>query len=148
MSLTNPNYPLMEIALSTVSYPQSESGHERKLAGDIVACRRANIGAGLRELKRYIWMRVEGLEEDDWDALKMPVIDWSIKQKYDKRRFCVPLERLSQFDASFDYNKAIDTDLIYQPFCPVDETTGLWLYNPTPINVMGLIYDKETGIYL
>jgi hypothetical protein len=142
MGQTNPKYPVMEIALSTVSYPDLESGHERKLAGDIVGIRKSNIGAGLRELKRYLWLKVEGLEENEW-----ALIGKSIKG-FDKRRFCIPLQRLVQFNASFDMEKAQDVNIIYQPFLPVDEETGLWLYQPRPMNIMGLVYDKVTGIYL
>lgn len=138
----------MEIMLSTVSYAPNESGWERKQAGDIVAVRRPNIGAGLRELREFLWLRVEGLEESDWGNLNIPNIDWNAKKRYDKRRFNIPLQRLVQFDASFDIAKAQDVNIIYQPFLPVDEETGLWLANPRPINVMGLIHDKQTGIYL
>jgi len=148
MSKTNIKYPVMEIMVSTISYADLSSGSERKNAGDIVAVRKPNIGAGLRELKRFIWMRVEGLEENDWTNLKLPVIDWNEKRKFDKRRFAIPLQRLVQFNASFDIAKAQDANIIYQPFIPVDEETGLWLADPRPINVMGLIHDKETGIYL
>lgn len=142
MGHTNLKFPVMEILLSTVSYAGLKSGHERKLAGDIVGVRHVNIGAGLRELKRYLWLRVEGIEENDYPFLKKGV------KGFDKSRFCIPLHRLVQFNSAFDIEKAQDINIIYQPFIPVDEETGLWLYEPNPMNIMGLVYDKETGIYL
>ena len=142
MSFLNFNYPEMEIALSTVSEAPLDSGHERKLAGDIVGIREPDIGAGLRELKRYLWLRVEGLEENEWDVLASQI------KGFDKRRFCIELNRLKQFNVNFDPEQAKDITKIYQPFIPVDEETGLWLIHPTPINILGLIYDKVHGIYL
>ncbi len=140
MSYINPDYSTMEVMLSTVSYPELDS--ERKLVGDIVEVRKPDIGAGLRELRRYLWLHMEGIEFDEWAILKTGI------KGFEKRRFCIPLERLVQFNSAFDPVKAMDTTIIYQPFLPVDEETGLWLYDPNPINLMGLIYDKETGIFI
>ena len=99
-----------------------------------------DIGAGLRELKRYLWLRVEGLEESDWGLLEQ-------ETDFEKRRFCIHLERLKQFNSNFDPEKAMDQTVIYQPFLPVDDD-GLFLVDQNPINVLGLIYDKEFGVYL
>lgn len=139
MSNLNLNYPVMEIALCTVSGDVVDTD-KRKFVGDIIVTRRPTIGAGLRELKRYLWLRAEGLEESEWGLLEA-------ESDTDKRRFCIPLERLTQFNNQFDPQKAMDRSIIYQPFMPVDDE-GLWLFDQNPINMLGLIYDKEFGVYL
>jgi len=139
MSILNLSYPVREIMLCTVSGAVVDTD-KRKFVGDIVAVRQPDIGAGLRELKRYLWLRVEGLEESDWGLLEA-------ETDFEKRRFCIHLERLKQFNSNFDPQKAADPDIIYQPFLPVDDD-GLFVFDSNPINVLGLIYDKEFGIYL
>ena len=142
MSVLSAKYPVMELCLSTVSGAVVDTD-KRKFVGDIIAIRKPTNGAGLRELKRYLWLRSEQIEENDWAVLVQST-------QYEKRRFCIPLERLKNFVTDFDVEKAMNREIIYQPFMPVDKQTGLWLYKDScnTIDALGLIYDKKYGIYI
>lgn len=146
---TRRDYPIRELALSLEDAAPLASGSERTLVGDIVACRIPNIGIGLAEAHRYLWMRIDGFEQLDMDRLKMTlteprdderIIDGATR--FDKRRFCIPLKRLKQ-RIDFDVSKALDPTVIYQPFQPIDEDTFMFLDMRKPVlDAHGLIYDK------
>ena len=143
MSELNPNYPVMEMAISLVDHAPLESGHERVLAGDIIAVRYPDIGIGLKEAKAFLWIRVEGLEEHE-----LRLLDRSIKG-FDKRRYCIPLEKIKEIRPSFDVDLAMDENIIYQPFLTIDyETDYCFILEEPPFQISGLVYDKLTGEYL
>lgn len=155
MGWTSRDYPVAEIALSLEYGGVLASGHERKIVGDIIAIRKPSAGIGMAEMKRFLWLRVEGLEENEFGTLTMleseeggPGEDLT---SYDKRRYCIPLERLKALYPDFDINRALDSDDIYQPFLPVDEDgPALYLTSSVvaPLSVEGLVFDKRTRTYL
>ena len=151
MSETNPSYPTMELAISCETMIDLESGHERKKPGDIIVVREAGSYIGRREMARYIWLRVEGLEENEFPALMQMEVDPEDSDPlaiYDKRRYCIPFSKLAEIDPDFDADRAADPSDVYQPYLVVDAETGLYLIQGTPFDVSGLVYDKHTGEYL
>lgn len=147
MGQINQVYPVVEAALSLEDCRSLPSGHERKLTGDIVGIRPPDVGVGRKEMKRFLWLRVEGLEELEFQGLAGPLA-FSKTEVYDKCRYCVPLKRLKEVDPDFDIEKALDPDLTYQPYLLTDEETGLFLATAPVFSVHGLIFDKLTGEYL
>lgn len=150
MSETFINYPIREIAISTENSAPLNSGHERKLEGDIVAVRNVSNGIGSGETKKFIWLRVEGLEKLEMDVLIEPLTEEPFETIYDKRRYCIPLERLQKFVPTFDINRAKDATDIYQPFLNIDEDNFLYLEGTESktLRIEGLVFDKVTGGYL
>jgi len=142
MSEINPNYPVMEIAILLVDYAPLSSGHERGLVGDVAAIRKPANGIGLKEAKILLWMRIEGLEESDMYKLVGNI------EGYDKRRYCIPLEKIKQIRPDFNEDMALNTDIIYQPFLMIDEDDYCFILDDTPLQISGLIYDKVIGDYL
>ena len=151
MSFLNPNYPTMEIAISLVDYAPLASGHERVLVGDIIAVRKPDYGIGTKELENFLWLRVEGLEEDEFSKLTDNISDSTSNIIYDKRRYCIPLEKLYELEPTFDIDLATTAGSIYQPFLFVDyESDYSFIMENTqlPFQVFGLIYDKVIGDYI
>ena len=143
MSEINPHYPVMEIAISLVDYAPLSSGHERALVGDIVAVRKPSDGIGRKEANIFMWLRVEGLEENEMFMLTNEV------DGYDKRRYCIPLEKIKELKSDFNEQLALDSNTIYQPFLTIDEENGFYfIIENTPLQVSGLVYDKVIGDYL
>ena len=151
MSDLDPNYPIMEIAISLVSYASLPSGHERVIEGDIVAVRYPDTGVGRKEIEEFMWMRVEGLEESEFSKLTDYVIDSTSQIVYDKRRYSIPLEKIYEIDPDFDIDLALKEDRIYQPFLLVDydeDYSFILEDGQLPFQVSGLVYDKVIGDYL
>jgi len=151
MSFLNPNYPTMEVAISLVDYAPLASGHERVLAGDIIAVRKPDTGIGTKELEDFLWLRLEGLEEDEFSKLTDNISDSTSNIIYDKRRYCIPLERLLELDSTFDIDLTLQAGSKYQPYLFVDYELdySFVLENPLqPFEVSGLVYDKVIGDYL
>ena len=149
MSELDPNYPVMEIAICLVDYAPLPSGHERALVGDIVAVRKPSVGIGVKEAKLYLWLRVEGVEDGEFPKLVNYIMDSTSDVIYDKRRYCISLEKLKENYPYFDIDLALDQDTIYQPFLLLDDDYTFILENDVqPFQVNGLIYDKITGDYL
>jgi hypothetical protein len=114
-----------------------------------VAVRKPNVGIGAKETKSYLWLRVEGLEEGEFPKLVNYIMDSTSNIIYDKRRYCIPLEKLKENYPDFDIDLALDQDTIYQPFLLLDDDYTFILENDVqPFQVSGLIYDKITGDYL
>ena len=150
MGELNLNYPEMEIAISLVDYAPLDSGHERVIVGDIVAVRNPYIGVGREEVENFLWMRIEGLEESEFDRLT-DSITTSAGEQYDKRRYGIPLEKIYEIDPDFDIDLALEDDRIYQPFLLVDYDEGYYFIledGQLPFQVSGLIFDKETQEYI
>lgn len=147
MGQTRRQYPVMEVVLACEDCAPLPSGHERKLAGDIIGMRpitapqAGKVGSG--EQHRYLWLRLTGLEENDWPQL-MESLDG-----FDKRRYCIPLSRLAQRVPGFDVAQAMNPAVAYQPFCLVDEDSPFpFLTTHRPLDVHGLVFDKAIGRYL
>lgn len=142
MGYTNPRYPVFEIALSC-EYGGTHTGGlmERKVHGDIIAMRPPSTAVGSGEMSRFLWLRIEGLEENEMAKLAdLLVVN---EQIFDKRRYCIPLDRLKAVVPSFDIARAKDSADKYQPFLGVDEETPFrFVRDHRPLNVHGLVYDK------
>lgn len=151
MSEENPVYPVMEIAVATESLPDNPSGAERKKVGDIIAIRKSGQAIGTKEGKKYIWMHIEGLEEDEFTALTLQVYeptDPETGQPFDKRRYCVPMAKIQEVYPLFDESRALDTDDLYQPFVILDTENYSYISIDPPFQVSGLVWDKALGEYL
>lgn len=150
MPFTYSEYPIMELTLALESKSDLASGHERKQEGDIVNVRRPKRSTGLGVPKIYLKILVEGLEKSEFDRLTESIgsdIDENgdpIPPFFEKRRYCVPLERLG-----IDLNRARDKEDVYQPNYLIDtDEPYLFLEEPKPVSVHGLIFDKLIGSYL
>ena len=144
MGETNRQYPVFEAALSCEDCaPHTNGIHERKLAGDIIGIRRPALGIGSAERSRYIWLRLEGLEENEMWLLT------ELIPEFDKRRFAIPFTRLRQAYPDFDISRAMNRDEIYQPFLNVDHNPPYYFLNEVPaFDVHGLVWDKVRGQFL
>lgn len=152
-----PDYAAFEALLSLNDYAP-QNGNERILVGDIASINPVanQTGMGMLMMRRYMAIILEGIPTELIDRLSdhPQMVDgaWDMEARpdlYDKRRYCIPLERLKEVVPSFDIEKALDKSLVYQPFRPVDEETGLYLETDTPpLDVHGLLFDKVTGEYL
>ena len=150
MGQTNRKYPIREVALSLENAPDNDSGTERKKLGDVVVVRNPHFVIGRLEAKPYLWLRLEGLEENEFSEIKLRVhLDGDdAKERFDKCRYRIPLHRLKQVFPAFDIARAVDLDDIYQPFLTVDEDNYFYLTEVKPFQVSGLVFDKATGEYL
>lgn len=146
------DYPAAEIAIALWSLLP-----ERLQEGDITAVRKPQIGIGLKEASRFLWLLVEGPEYIEYAGLKEKVTEPidptrlyedQVYIKYDKRRYCIPLERLKIVFPALDLARCRDLDDEYQPFYTLDEESHLWLIDSTPLAIEGLIFDKAIGAYL
>ena len=144
MGQTNRQYPVFEIALSCEHGGTHTGGtKERKCIGDIIALRRPATAVGSAEMSSYLWLRIEGLEENDMARLTDPI------DGFDKRRYCIPFGRLAAIAPDFNVARAKDLNDKYQPFLNVDEETPFrFLTARRALNVHGLIFDKQTGGYI
>lgn len=153
MGHTNPNYPVMEIALSCEHGGTHSGGlKERKAVGDIIAIRKPGSAIGSAEMSRYLWLRIEGLEENQMYRLTDPVYSNPADDSsavFDKRRYCIPLDRLKAITPSLDIARATNLNDKYQPFLGVDEEPPFrFISDVRPVNVHGLIFDKVTGRFI
>lgn len=162
MGETNKKYPVKEIAIFLRGKSVLD-GKERCQVGDIIEVRYPSIGIGKKEAKEYLWLRVEGLEELEFDRLKDPLGEPFSKSgdykrrdgsvKYDKRRFSIPLHILKRHLPNLNIDKALDLNTIYQPFFILDEddqytTDFLFLADKPPLQAQGLIFDKNTNTFI
>ncbi len=145
MPQTYKDYSSVEVAVSLTSEKDLASGHERKQEGDIIVVRRPLKGIGTAEAKTHLWLKVEGLDKADLDKLTQQVDE---DNDYGKRRYCIPLEQIKKQMSSFDISRALDKDEIYQPFLLVDEDNYLFLVEVAPLQVQGLVFDKNKGTYI
>lgn len=143
MPETYRDYPVMEAAISLVDASPLASGAERVLLGDIVAIRHPRREIGTQERKRFLWLRLYGLDSNELDRLH-DRMSLDVDVSYDKRRYAVRLDRLP----GLNMTRALDLNDTYQPFLPVDEDTGQVLAEAAPFAVWGLVYDKAAGAFL
>ena len=120
MGQTNPNYPVMQMIVSILNNRSLASGHERTQEGDIISVRKLGRPAmGFKEIHDYLWLYVQGLEENKWTALARELYDpvseeeEGVPPHFDKRRFCVPLARLKRVVPSLDLARVRDRADIY-----------------------------------
>lgn len=151
MGETNLTYPVMEVALSMENAPDNVSGTERKKVGDIVALRNPGEFMGVQEGKRYLWLRIEGLEENEFALLAQQIFEPTDPESgdpFDKRRYCIPLDRLEVVYPTLDQGRALDPTDFYQPLILVDSEDLIFIDADPPFQVSGLVFDKATGEYL
>jgi hypothetical protein len=137
----------MEVALCCFHGGTLASGHERATVGDIILAREPAGYIGTKEADQFLWLKLTSLKDIDvfWDLFE-PNEESEIQ--YEKRRFCVPLERLKQIYPSLDVARVRNTGDKYQPFLGYDEEGGYLLFNHSPLQIEGLVFDKATGRYL
>jgi hypothetical protein len=156
MGYTNRKYPVMEIAVAAINRPDHQN--ERVIPGDIVAFRRPHFVIGTKEGSDFIWLLIDGLEENEWGNLISLGHDADVHSDiedagpvYDKRRYFIPLARLKKLRPDFNIQRAMDPGDFYQPFITIDfSDSGYWYYlaNEKPLSIHGLIFDKVKGAYL
>lgn len=153
MGEINPNYPVVEVAIAVTN---NKGGWLDSFEGDIIAVRDPHFVVGNKEMGNWLWLRLEGLEENEMFRLA----DGIMKEGdhgptkdtvYDKRRYCIPLDRLKILRPELDLTKARDTDEKYQPILMSDYTTDqrkYYLTEEKPLMVQGLVFDRVRGDYL
>jgi len=146
------NYPIAEIAICLWSMDG-----ERLQEGDITSVRKPQIGIGLKEASRFLWLLIEGPEYIGYAGLKEkvtePIDPTRLYEdqayiKYDKRRYSIPLDRLKIVFPALDLARCRDLDDKYQPFYTLDDDNKLWLTDRIPLDTAGLVFDKALGVYL
>jgi hypothetical protein len=151
MGVTNPNYPTMEIALCMVNAPDNADGTERMKKGDIIAIRKPADFIGSQEGKIFLWLHIDGPEENEFAAFAQQVYeptDPETGERFDKRRYEVPLGRLQVLYPAFNQSRATDPNDFYQPFLLIDsEDFEIVAADPAYV-VSGLVFDKAIGDYL
>lgn len=151
MPFTYRDYPVREVALAIQDRQPLASGHERMQTGDIIAIRKPSRGVGKKEASQYLWLRIQGPDTNELDKLKGMLDETGTEDdpgiEFDKRRYCIPLNRLPGF---VDTARVQDPTDIYQPFLPLDEDSLLYLEGSQrkPFRVEGLVFDKLTGRFL
>ena len=158
MAETYREYPTMEVALSCFSKgPSGPEMHDRIQAGDIVGIRNPLPHIGLKEGKLWIWLRIDGLELNEFDRLAFgnPDGDYNPNEaadlglpNYEKRRFCIPFQQLKKAYPAFNIDRALDPDDTYQPFMILDKDDYAWLTGMKPLNANGLIFDRVYGRFI
>ena len=144
----------MEIALAVSDQAPTPQGHERRMAGDIIAIRRPHHGIGKKETSEYLWLRIQGPDLSFLATLLQPMtddVDALTGEVWEKRRYAIPLERLAQIVSRVDLDEVKNPSSFYQPFIGYDENNQLRVIPGTEspaIPVEGLIFDKLTGKYL
>jgi hypothetical protein len=161
MGYTNRKFPVKEISIWTINQPDHQN--ERVIPGDICAIRKPHYVIGLKEASELIWLRIEGLEENDFAELRSPNFDADISEEhtgllpsempdcFDKRRYFIPLNRIKKIYPALDLNRAKDQNDAYQPFITIDfADSGFYYYLAAikPFNVHGLIFDKVKGEFI
>jgi len=149
MPQTSRSYPLREIALR-VEDRSPINGNERSQAGDIIAIREPLKGVGSAEVSEYLWLRIEGPDQsvlDQLDSVMEPETELNPIERFEKRRFSIPLDRLP---AATNLTRVRDVTDAYQPFLPLDEDNNRFLEGAEArsLDVTGLVFDKLTGSYL
>lgn len=157
MSYTNREYPVMEIAIAAVNRPDHQN--ERLIPGDIISVRKPHFVIGTGEGSRVLWMLADGIEQMNWGNLSTSNYDMDISyinpdysgERFDKRRYYIPFNRLKKVYPSFDINRAVNENDLYQPFITIDfSDSGYWYYlaKQKPLDVHGLVFDKVKGDFL
>ncbi len=144
MSEIHRRYPVVEVAILTVSNAPLASGHERAVEGDIICVRPPQTGVGAMEMHRHLWLRLSGWEEEECAALTDGAsngIEGAGEVRYEKRRYQILLGRLKAIVPGFDPARARDQGQVYQPFLAVDEESGFFTSQAPPLDATGLVFD-------
>ena len=158
MPFTYREYPRFSVTLSVEDC--SPTPNERKQCGDIISCHyidgtltdHGDTGTAVPKL--HILLHLEGLDRNEMDLLKAPnEVPFNPEGKplarYDKRRYCIPFERLKKVYPTFDIAKAKDPTLVYQPFVLIQGDPPYdFLQKHRSFDVHGLVFDKVEGRYL
>jgi hypothetical protein len=147
MPQTYKEYTVVELSLELHDNLDLASGHERSKEGDIINVRSPHLGTGKAVHKNYLKLLVSGLDKYELGSLS-ELMEAENGTLYDKRRYCIPLERLKMFYPSLDIGKLKDRNESYQPICMVDEDTNNFFYQGAPLDVHGLVFDKLKMRYL
>jgi len=151
MGETNPNYPTMEIALCMVNAPDNADGTERMKKGDIIAIRKPADFIGTQEGKIFLWLHIEGPEENEFALFAQQVYeptDPETGTRFDKRRYEIPLGRLQILYPALNQSRATDPNDFYQPFLLIDSEDYEIVAADPAYAVSGLVFDKAIGDYL
>lgn len=148
-----------EVAILVASF-RDHDGIERAKEGDIITVRKRVhlVGRHDRESKIVLWLYLQGLHYEEmyllksrgWDSKSLwdDMVGKDNKDRFEKRRFSIPLKRLKQLCPRIDLNRVRDINDTYQPFAVIDEDNQHFLIPAKPFDVEGLVYDKVTGNYL
>ena len=156
MPYTYRDYPEVLAGIATQDFaPHTNGTKERSLCGDIIAIAKPHGDIGTKQATRWLWMNLEGLDTNEMEKLNLlnevpfNAEPGQASVRYDKRRYCIPFNRLKKFYPSFDIAKAQDPNFVYQPFVLVyEDPPYTFLKKPTVFDVHGLVFDKATGRYL
>lgn len=163
MPLIIRKYESREVGILVRGYFPHSFESERAIEGDIIAIRRPGLGLGMATMSNYLWLVIEGLDRELMDRYKdndeepldetgsfFEARDGGVRYKqYDKRRFCIPLQRLKLVAPWLDLNRVRDINDIYQPFVMLDEETGHYVSEGRkPLSLHGLVYDKAKQRFL
>ena len=123
--------------------------------GDIVVIRRAAIHTclGLKELRIFVYIPVTCGGADDEVFMQLDtsigVLDEGVPDgRYAKRRYSIPFEHLAKVFPRFHPASARDLTLVYQPFLQVDSENGFIVARVPPLDICGLVYDKQRTRFL
>lgn len=167
MAGTFKHYDIKEVAIRTV-HKEDLGNSETIKIGDIIAMREPHHCIGAEEGTRFLWLRLEGLEDAGWPKLSQVIQDpdydeaklqlrqlslgvitelsWTV---YDKRRCCIPFHRLKEVCPWLDLNRVLDPEDYYQPFVVPDSDSGFYVApRNLVLRVEGLVFDKVKGRYL
>ena len=136
-------YSTFEMAILLVDLPDNGT-HERAKIGDIIAIRLHNLHhCGNAEKGMFLWIPVDGLEDDEMSVFADSV------EGFEKRRYCVPLDRLKELVPTLEMAKVLDPSIKYQPFTlPDEEDFNRYLAPTAPLPIQGSVFDKAIGTYL
>ena len=160
MPQTFREYPIRTVAICTQDFaPHTNGTKERSLCGDITVIKtpwgqdHGTIGSS--EATQWLWFQLEGLDKNEMGYLsgvnRVPFdpADDGVHINYDKRRYCIPLERLKKLYPALDIAKAKDATVAYQPFVMTQgDPPYYFLKKPKVFDVQGLVFDKAIGRYL
>lgn len=158
MGQTNPRYDVIWLALLSCEdcAPHTGGLKWRKQAGDIISVSRYVSGGGMGKKTPGLVLSVllEGGEENFMSRLNIPLGDDLSDADlhtaiYDKRRYCIPFERLAQVVPGFNVVRARDCVDNYQPFRLIDQNDRRFCgADARPLSIYGLVFDKVFGRYL
>ncbi len=146
MPQTFQEYPIREVLISGTS--RRPFGAERMQEGDIITIRKPAGGCGSGAMSVGIWLWVQGPDTSVLDRFKDMITtetDEVDGLNFEKRRFQIPLNRLPE---NIDLARVRNPSDRYQPFLLPDWDTGRFLTEPSPLPVVGLVFDKQTMRFL
>lgn len=146
------NYDPIEIGIAGRKFTDSIES-ERICEGDVVEIRKPLSAIGFKEANLFIWILIENLEWFESNKYKDQSYDVSnpdleFAQRFDKRRYMIPLQHLKTIVPEFDIDRARNPNDIYQPFRILDLNNFRWIIDNDPIAVEGLIFDKILGKFV